>query len=422
TPDAAAAPLSFDAAIQAAMVNSIEAALANEALNKAEIEAVNAIFGYLPRITATGEFSRVKQDVLQSDNAVFQTGVAEFNVITGRLEVTQPLLDFSSLLAVRVADTAEKAAERGYVAAVQTAAFDAATAYLLALEAKAKLVSVSNRADLLAQQVAVEDNLIEFGLSTPATRQLLEVQIGQTEVERLQYQEEHHAAIVALGTLIGQSVGDLVDMRAGGAMLETAGLHDAQDLVIKALRDNPEMQQRRLATLQQRSELRRQFAADFAPTVNLFGSLDYEDRGASRFGGGSETFDQTAGVRVQVPLFNANGTGYQSFEEQSDLRAAVLSETQLRRELDIEVRSLDYRLKSLRGLIGKANRAVAAAGDLLSSARRSVDAGVATELLVLRHKIQQENALEWQARSNYVFLRNLARLAFLTGNRFVPNS
>ncbi|MEM6662715.1 MAG: TolC family protein [Pseudomonadota bacterium] len=420
TPDAAAAPLSFDAAVKAAMVNSIEAALANEALNKSEIAAVNAVFGYLPSITATGEFNRVRQDVIRTDNAVFQAGVAEFNVLNGRVEATQPLLDFSSLLAIRVADTAEKATERAYIAAVQGSAFDAATAYLLALEAKAKLDSVTARSGLLAQQVAVEDDLIEFGLSTPATRQLLEVQIGQTEVERLQYQQEYDTAVVSLGKLIGQTVTDLVDMRAGDQMLQTAALHSTEDLVRKALRDNPDMQQRRLATLQQRQEVRRQFAEDFAPTVNLFASAEYEDRAASRFGGGSVTFDQNFGVRVSVPLFNANGTGYQSFEEQSDLRAAVLSETLLRRELDIEVRSLDQRLKSLRGLIGKADRAVSAATDLLSSARRSVESGVATELLVLRHRIQEENAREWQARSNYVFLRNWARLAFLTGNRFVP--
>lgn len=420
TPDAAAEPLSFDQAVEAAMVNSLEAALADEALTKAEIAAVNAIFGYLPRITAVGEFSRVRQDVIDTDNAVFQAGRADFNVLTGRIEATQPIIDFSTLLAIRVADTARSATERAYVSAVQEAAFNAATAYLLALEAEAKLASVTARSDLLAQQVEKENELIEFGLSTPATRQLLEVQIGQTEIERLQFQEEYDAAIVALGKQIGQPVGKLVDMRAPPGMLEAATQSRPDELIAVALRDNPEMQQRRLETLQQRQEVKRQFAEDFGPTVDLFANAEYEDRDDSRFGGGSVTFDQTVGVRLTVPLFNANGTGYPSFEEQSDLRAAALSERQLGRALEIEVRSLDTRLKSLRHLIGKARGAMSAADQLLGSASRSVESGVATELLILRHRIQQENAREWLARSNYVFLRNWARLAFLTGKRFDP--
>lgn len=415
TKNAELEPISLSEAVTAGIANSLEAAQAAEALNKAEVQNINAFFGLLPQVFAVGEYSRVQQDVIESDNAVFQAGATGFNVVTGRIEAVQPILDLPALLSYQASRTAKSASERAYISAVQNAAFQTASSYLLALQAQARLDSAGERVELLNQQVGVEDNLIEFGLSTPASRQLLEVQIGQTEIERLQFREDYDAAAIQLGRLIGQPTGVLSDVSVSAESKALTSDLDANALVTEAIKMNPQAQQLRLQTLQQRQLLNAELAEDFFPQLEGFGRVEYEDRAASRFGGGSETLDATLGVRLTVPIFNANGTGYGTFEQHSDLRAASLSEAQLRRSLEVEIRSLVNRLRAQNNLIAKADTAYSAAQELLKSAYRSVESGVATDLIVLRHKVQLANAKEWRARINYSFLRNAARLSFLTG-------
>ncbi len=198
------------------------------------------------------------------------------------------------------------------------------------------------------------------------------------------------------------------------ARAQTSDL-DANALITQAVQQNPQAQQLRLETLEQRQLLDAALAEDFVPQLEGFGRVEYEDRAASRFGGGSETLDATLGLRLTVPIFNASGTGYGTFEQHSDLRAATLSEAQLRRSLEVEIRSLVNRLRAQNNLIAKADTAYNAAQELLKSAYRSVESGVATDLIVLRHKVQLANAKEWRSRINYSYLRNAARLSFVTG-------
>ena len=159
-------------------------------------------------------------------------------------------------------------------------------------------------------------------------------------------------------------------------------------------------------------------AEDFAPRLEGFARAEYEDREASRFGGGSETFDATVGLRLTVPIFNASGQGYRSFEARSDARLAILNEANLHRALDVEVRALANELDAYRRLIVKSEGAFNSANKLLASAKRRVASGQAVPIEVLRQQLQVERAREWVERSRYSFIRSWARLSFLTGAAF----
>lgn len=418
TKDARGGGFTLEDAMEAALAHDIQIATAAELLTKAEVAETNAALGYFPRVTAVGEYTFVSQDVINTDNAVFQEGNARFNVLSGTVEATQPLVDVARILAVRVATAEARAAELAYVSATQRSAFSVVSAYLTALEAQTQLRSVETRLELLNEQRAAEQRLIDSGFATDTARQLVEVEIGRNEIEQLEYQRTLTAALKELGTLIGQPISSLQPVPLSVAARDTVAKDSADAYVAAALRDNPEMQRLRLISLAERKEFQRQLAEDFAPRLEGFARAEYEDREASRFGGGSETFDATLGVRLTVPLFNATGQGYRSFESESDARIALMEEANLRRSLEVEVRALQNEIEALRRLIVQSEDAFTAANNLLASAKRRVNSGQAVPIEILRQQLQVERSREWVERSRYAFINSWARFSFLTGAPF----
>lgn len=415
--DALEAPVAFDEAVAAALQNDVDVAVAMERISEAEAARINAIFGYLPRITAQGTFSRIFQNVLETDNAVFEAGTAEFNAVSLTGEVRQPLLNFSALLAIDAADVGKTAAEAEYVAVSQSSAFTSATVYLQALEAQTQIDGAERRMALLEEQIAAEERLIASGLSTETGKKLIAVEKGSINIELLEYRESLSLALAELGRLIGQPVRRVAAVTPPPALIDTAGKGPWEEYANAAFRANAELQTLRLETLRQRQQYYSQFLEDFAPTVDLFGRVEYEDREASRFGGGSVTRDFTLGVEANVPIFNATGEGYRNVEEESRLRQAILTEAGRRKALESEVRALVDRIEAQRRNIAEADSALAAASDLLDSAQRGTEFGVSSDLLTMRQDIQRAQAETWAARSRYAFLRSWVRLSFLTGER-----
>ncbi|MEM7268946.1 MAG: TolC family protein, partial [Pseudomonadota bacterium] len=401
TKDAEKEGLNLNEAIRLAALNDIQTAESFERINRAEVAKFNAAFAYLPRVSAVGEYSVVNQEVISTDNDVFQEGSANFNVLNGRIEATQSIVDVSRLLGVRLATTSEAVAEAAYISAAQAAVFNTTSAYLTALEARARLDSVERRLTVLRAQSDAEGRRASAGVAAATARQLIEVELGRTEIEKLEYQADEVAAVNQLGNLIGQPVGDISDVELPARLVVDAGAKDVEAYVEAAVTSNPQMQQARMESLRQRQEFDRQLAADIAPTIELFGRAEYEDREASRFGGGSETFDATIGVRVNVPIFNASGQGYRSLEAESDTRLAILAESRIRRALETEVRLLTRQIASEKDIIAQSQSAAKTSKDLLAATEKGVRAGLNSRLDVLRQQIQYERAKEWEARARY---------------------
>lgn len=418
TKDARTTGFTLQDALAASLANDAGIAEAQQLLSKAEIAETNAILGYAPRVLAIGELSSVRQNVLDTDNDVFQEGKAQFRVLNGRVEATQPVIDVARILAFRVAGIEARGAEIDYVSATQRAVVNTITAYMSALEAQVRSEGVGRRLDLLRKQLVAEKKLIEFGFETESAKSLVEVEIGRNEIELLEYRAALTTALTDLGTLIGQPIDRVTDLDLSPRALQSVVIGDATQHVATALRRNSELQRARLTTLALRREHDRQLAEDFAPRLELFGRTEYEDREASRFGGGSRTLDSAVGLRATIPLFNSSGRGYLSREAEKDAEIAILAENNLRRALEVEIRTVHNELKSFRSLIADSEKVLASAEQLKRRAERRVAAGQTVEVEVLRQQLQVERAREWAARSKYAFVRSWARFSLLTGVPF----
>ncbi len=320
--------------------NNGEIARAAEAVNSADIASTNAIFGYLPRASANLEYTHARQRVISSDNAVFREGSANFPALNVQTEICQPVIDFGRVFAISAADSGRSVARAAYVNTAQTVMFSVVTAYIDALESKGRIRSAINRIRLLDAQIAAERRLEATGRGVASAYQLLEIEKSSTAIELSEAEEDFADALEVLSGIVGWPVEDVTPFDLPKEVWQKGGSGDWHAYVVEALKVNPLAQQRRIEILQRRQIYKQSLSNDFLPTVEAFARQEYEDREASRFGGGSETLDHTVGVRVRVPIFNANGTGYQNEEELSAYRQAIISEAQLRRTLEAEIRTL----------------------------------------------------------------------------------
>jgi outer membrane protein TolC len=418
-PEAARVPesdISLPGLIALTLNHNGEIARAAESVTAADIAAVNAVFAYLPRVSSVGEWTRVYQDVIDSDNEVFREGDANFPVLNIQTEIRQPILDFPRIFGMRRADTGRSVARAAYLGVAQGTVFNVVNTYVNALDYKHRLASVEQRILLLDRQIAAELRLLETGRSTPAAAQLLEIEQGSAALERTEFAENYAMALAELSRLVGRQVPDVADFALPDEVWEQAGRGPLDDYLLAALKDNPLVKQRRIESLERRQVYEESLLVDFAPTLEGFARQEYEDRDASRFGGGSRTLDHTIGLQLTVPIFNVRGEGYRSREQLSELRQAVIGEAQLRRELEGEIPSLLMRLNAQRQSMRNAEAAVAAAERLVASAEVGVQAGINPEFMVTMQELQLERAREWADRTRYAFVRSWVRLAYLTGS------
>ena len=418
-PEAARVPesdISLTGLIRLTLNHNGEIARAAESVTAADIAAVNAAFAYLPRLSAVGEYTRVFQDVIDSDNEVFREGNADFPVLNIQTELRQPIIDFPRLFGIRRADTGRSVARAAYLGVAQASVFNVVNTYVNALDYKHRLASVEERIRLLDRQITAELRLMETGRSTPAAAQLLEIEQGSAALERTEFAEDYAMALAELSRLVGRQVPDVADFALPDEVWEHAGRGPLDAYLTAALKDNPLVKQRRIESLERRQLYEESLLVDFAPTLEGFVRQEYEDRDASRFGGGSETLDHTIGLQLTVPIFNVRGDGYRSREQLSELRQAVIGEAQLRRELEGEIPSLLMRLNAQRQSMRNAEAAVAAAERLVASAEVGVRAGINPEFMVTMQQLQLERAREWADRTRYAFVRSWVRLAYLTGS------
>jgi len=399
-----------------ALRNDTDFAIAAEAVNGAEIAEVNSLLAFLPAANASVVYSNVNQEVIDTDNAVFQQGQAEFQVLNASGELRQPIVDVARFLSVRVAQTENSISKAAYLATAQRVTFDATALYFNVLEAQVRLDDINTRHALLNRQIALEKRNVNLGQTVETQVFLLQVEKGNLEAERIQYLENLSDALAALGRIVGFPVKSVGASHLPRSFFKQAARSDWQEYMASAMSSNAVFKRQRLETVRQLHVYERAVASEGSPILNGFVRPEYEDRGDSRFGGGSVTFDVTAGLELRIPIFNPNGNGYRNLEELSSYRQSVIREAQVRREIETEIRSLLTRLNTLRASIDNSASAAHAAAKLVQDAKKSKNAGIATDGQILAQRIQASRAKALQKTTEFAFLRSLARLSFLTGD------
>lgn len=397
---------------------NIEIGRAAKRIDIADAERLNAIFGYLPQISATGNYNQIQQNVISSDNAVFAVGKANYKSLDGVVEVTQPIFDLSRIFGIRIANTLRSAAEVDYIVAVQKASYDTFDAYVRAAEAKNAINLARQRSSLLRRQVATEVVRENEGLSDDAAKRSLEIELTNIEIEIADQQRTLSEHLTELFSLTGQRFDDVAVAGLPAGVQGTERRITVEQAVEQAVNTNPRVLRAIISVVEGDLRKKQAISADFSPVVAAFARLNYEKRDASRFGGGSATRDLVYGVRIVVPIFNARGTGYQMLTQRLNFEDARLEYLDAKRSVTSDVAATHQRLADISAAITQSRSALAKATQQTRAEELLVEAGTSDEFVVTALRARELQARQRIQSYEFEYLRTWGRLRFLMAENF----
>jgi len=401
--------------LQAALERNPEIGRAAQRINRADAERLNAIFGYLPQLTASATYAQNEQEVIETDNDVFQLGTASYPSLDAQVELRQPIFDLGRIYGLKLSSAMRSSAEVEYIATVQKVMYETFDTYLRAAQSRNRVTALQRRQGLISRQLSAETTRADAGISEESAKNALRIEVANIGVDLSQERLRYNTALSDLAFLSGKRITNVTTLSTPAGVFGTERRVSAEAAIQTASKNNPELLGSVIAVAEQDLRKRQAISADFAPVLEAFARLQYEDREASRFGGGSTTMDTIYGVRLVVPLFNADGQGYSNLIARVDFRDALLQYFAQKRQISADIYSTHNRLGEISKSISESRRAVGGARALVNSERALVEAGKSEEFLVAALQAREVQAQERVRYYELEYLRAWGRFEYLSG-------
>ncbi len=412
-PVASGEVLAFADLYQRGLSGNRQIEVARRQVDVADAEVQNALFRFFPSFTGTVNRSHTDQNILDSDNVVFQQGRAQYGALTAGIEGRMPLVNIENVFNLRKTEAAQRKSYVEYIGSAQTYIRDLMLAYLDLAEANAMISEYEGLETLLSRRASLERARQADGNGNVEISLAFEQELGNARAHLVSDRARRDAILARLYELSGVRVGGVrgtVDLAALSLPSQ-----DLSALVALALRNNPRHQAKQHELDMLDEELGRAYAADFGPTLDAYGTYEYEDRGGSQFGGGATTTQGVVGVQLRVPLFNSGGNGYQSPVARAR-NAQLASELALvRREIETGVMMAHANFRSARERLSADGRTVNQGDQLVRLVNQRVEAGGGTAEATLETRIDQASFRRQRAQAQYQALREWVTLKYFVG-------
>ncbi|RUT30258.1 TolC family protein [Arsenicitalea aurantiaca] len=395
------------------IANNYHIRIAQRQTDVADAELVNAAMRFFPRLSGTVSAVRTNQNILDSDNEVFEQGRAVYNTYNAALEAKVPILDLEILFNYRKTEVAQRKSYVEYIGTAQMFIRDLIGAYIDIAEANAVIAEYEERLRLVGNRAHVERQLQAAGSGRPEVTLSFEQQVSDMQGQLVDHKARRQMAMSRIYELTGMNVGAVSgQVRVADVVLPANQLHDLRTL---ALRNNVQYLAKQYELDMFTEELYRASAADFGPRLNAFGTYEYEDRGGSQFGGGSTTVQGVAGIELKVPIFNAEGNGYQSLPARAR-HAKVVEELALtRREIDTMLTRAHANYDAARQRLAMDQRTLARGQDIIYLINRRIAEANAVNTEGLQTRLEQAAYERQRQQTQFQMLREWLTIKYLVG-------
>ena len=390
---------------------TIKAARARVAV--ADAELTNAVFRFFPSLTGTATRTHTYQNILDSDNQVFQQGWADYGTSNAALEARIPLFNLENVFNLKKIDAQQRMSYVEYVGAAQTFTRDLMIAYVDLAEINAIIDEYRDRVQLLSTRASSERQRQSAGGGGVEIALGFEQELSDARAQLNVQQARLQGVIIRIEQLTGAEIGAV----RGHVPLASLSLpvDNLDGLIALALSNNPHYIAKTYEVQAFDEEISRAMASDFAPTVDGFATYEWEDRAGSQFGGGSETVQTVVGFQLTVPLFNSGGSGYQSNtaiarnQQISAELAMVASETRA------AVATAYANYQAARGRIQQDDNTVRTGSQLISLINQRVADSGGTMYDDLDARLDQASYQRQRQQAQFQLLREWVNIQHLTG-------
>ncbi|WP_233161673.1 MULTISPECIES: TolC family outer membrane protein [unclassified Achromobacter] len=367
----------------------------------------------LPNVNVEANYARESQNVVKSENSVYQQGRASWGDNGYALTLTQPIYDPAAFQKWRQAQDTERKEVANFAYAQQDLMLRTATAYLSILAAQDQIELTEAERSMTRSQMELVQAKFRAGQVT---------QVGVSEVQgRLDVQDANYLLVKndlfdkqqALQEIIGYGDVPLLPIRKDLRPVVPQPLNpDAW--VQKSLEQNWSIRAAAAAVSVAEREVSVQ-KAGYLPSLNMKVSSGRNETGGSLFGGGSTVQDTRAQLNLIIPVFQGGYTYGMTHAAASRLGTAQTQLSLTRRKVQRQV------LTSLQSILASVDR-IKALGSSVQAFQQALDlkqagykSGLNDIVAVLDATRNLYNAKRQEAEARYNYLLDTLKLKQAAG-------
>jgi outer membrane protein len=288
--------------------------------------------GFLPTVRLDLERTRTRQEILESQNPIFGTGVTSFPTENQTLSLNQPIFRMDAIARFAQARAVVKQAGYTLLAAEQELILRTTAAYLSVLAATDSVELARAEREAVGNLLELARERLKAGMGTITNLHDAAARFAVTQAREVEAQSKLRDARQALREITGRPIDRMMSLRREFA-LESPNPRDIDQWVESALEQNLILRARREGMEVARQEVERQRAGHF-PSLNLLYNNNRRDAGSTLFGGGSNVETNEWTLRLTVPIFEG---GYTS----AVTREAAFRYTKSQEDLEQERRGVE---------------------------------------------------------------------------------
>jgi outer membrane protein len=366
----------------------------------------------LPTVDILLMHSETTQDIVSSDNQVFQKGSDDFPTDRYELNLTQSIYSYSNWKGFGKAKEEIKRVDAELDAVEQDLLLRVAERYFAALAVKEDYISIES------EKLSVEHHLkvVKAKRKSGQARQtdVLDAQARymQTLSRELEIRSRFKDSLEMLREMTGEAPGALKLL--GGLPLKAPEPADPQAWFVKAKELNPEIKVRKFATSAAEQEVKVRKGGHY-PTLDLELSYSSETKEGTVFGGGSEIDETVIALNINVPVYSGGSVS-------SRVREAVQLHNRAKDDLELEYRAVKRQTFSTYdgvltdiSKVEALKKSVEAYEAAVNAKNIGYESGLTNSLTVLDAERDLFFARSEYARARYGYILNRLRLQRAVG-------
>ncbi|MBV8838015.1 MAG: TolC family protein, partial [Alphaproteobacteria bacterium] len=374
---------------------------------------IDSYIGFGPRVTATYDQQRERQNVMATQNPVYQTGKAYFGNQIGYGEAVQPVFDYRLFAQLKGAQAGERRESYLATAAEQKVIYSLVEAYLLALSANdSYALSQVEAKNLQSHQGEIKEK-IKSGLANEGDLDEVEARYGLARARMIQAAAAVSEAFAAIERIAGIAAPALMPLK-GAIPVPRPDPARPEDWVIAVLQGNPELLAANETITVARADFDKAIGGHL-PRADLRATYNRSNTGGSLYGGGSNTDDMLLTLRVTVPIFNSQGQGLQFLQAKERERQAQLNWDVRRRELVQKTQTTYLEVVSNSERVKILSSAAAAQEKVAAGRRTKFQTGLTNITDVLDAEAASYRAKREYLAARYNYLLTMMQLKELAG-------
>ena len=331
----------------------------------------------------------------------FPSLVGPFNVMDARITASQSIFNFSSIRRYQASKAGVSVAKSDMDNARERVAAQVARAYLSAIRADAE-VETAQANVILSQAVLTQaENQKGAGTGTGIEITRAQVQLANDRQRLLvagNSRRHSHMQLLRLLDLPLDTKLELTD-RLGYVPVDTITLEQAKELAFATRPDLRAQQKREAGARLSKSAAK----MERLPTLSVFG-----DYGSIGSGLNDARPTRVYGFTVRIPIFDGGRMDAQRVEAASQYRSEQIRTSDLKQEIELEIRLALDALDSAEEQAQVAKEGLELSEKELTQARRRYDAGITSSLEVTDAQTRLARARDNQIEALYNY--NLAHI------------